>query len=115
MRVKGGIVHARRRRKILRQAKGFQGKRKSCWRIAKQAVVKARLHMYVSRKLRKRNMRRLWQIRIGAAARQHGLSYSKFMGGLRRAGVEINRKVLADLAIRDPEAFAALCELSKNA
>ncbi len=115
MRVKGGIVHARRRRKILKQAKGFQGKRKSCWRIAKQAVVKARLHMYVSRKLRKRNMRRLWQIRIGAAARQHGLSYSKFMGGLRRAGVEINRKVLADLAIRDPEAFAALCELSKNA
>ncbi|MGY4706727.1 50S ribosomal protein L20 [Candidatus Bipolaricaulota sp. J31] len=115
MRVKGGIVHARRRRKILKQAKGFQGKRKSCWRIAKQAVIKARLHMYVSRKLRKRNMRRLWQIRIGAAARQHGLSYSKFMGGLRKAGVEINRKILADLAIRDPEAFAKLCELSKNA
>ncbi|NOX44223.1 MAG: 50S ribosomal protein L20 [Caldiserica bacterium] len=115
MRVKGGIVHARRRRKILKQAKGFQGKRKSCWRIAKQAVIKARVHMYVSRKLRKRSMRRLWQIRIGAAARQHGLSYSRFMGGLRKAGVGINRKVLADLAIRDPEAFAALCEVAKNA
>ncbi len=115
MRVKGGTVHTRRRRKILKQAKGFQGKRKNCWRIAKQSVIKARLHMYVSRKLRKRNMRRLWQIRIGAAARQHGLSYSKFMGGLRKAGVAINRKMLADLAIRDPEAFAELCEMVRNA
>jgi large subunit ribosomal protein L20 len=115
MRVKGGTVHTRRRRKILKQAKGFQGKRKNCWRIAKQSVIKARLHMYVSRKLRKRNMRRLWQIRIGAAARQHGLSYSKFMGGLRKAGVAINRKMLADLAIRDPEAFAELCEMARNA
>lgn len=114
MRVKGGIVHARRRRKIMKQAKGFQGKRRSCWRIAKQSVIKARLHMYVSRKLKKRNMRRLWQIRIGAAARRHGLSYSKFMGGLRRAGVGLNRKVLADLAIHDPEAFAELCELAKG-
>lgn len=115
MRVKGGTVHTRRRRKILKQAKGFRGKRGSCWRIAKQSVIKARLHMYVSRKLRKRNMRRLWQIRIGAAARQHGLSYSRFMGGLRKAGVELNRKVLADLAIRDPEAFARLCEVARGA
>lgn len=115
MRVKGGIVHARRRRKVLKEAKGFRGKRRNCWRIAKQSVIKARVHMYVSRKLRKRNMRRLWQIRIGAAAREHGLSYSRFMGALRRAGVGINRKMLADLAVRDPEAFAEICELAKSA
>jgi len=115
MRVPGGVKHAKRRRKILKLAKGFKGKRKNCYRIAKQAVVKALVHKYVSRKLRKRDMRRLWIIRIGAAARQQGLSYSKLMGGLRKAKVKVNRKMLADLAIHDPEAFAELAKVAKEA
>jgi len=115
MRVPGGVKHAKRRRKILRLAKGFKGKRKNCYRIAKQSVIKALMHQYTSRKLRKRDIRRLWIIRIGAAARQHGLSYSKLMGGLKKAGVRVNRKLLADLAIRDPEAFEALVKQAKEA
>ncbi|HAF70653.1 MAG: 50S ribosomal protein L20 [Acetothermia bacterium 64_32] len=115
MRVPGGVKHAKRRRKVLRLAKGFKGKRKSCYRIAKQAVVKALVHQYTSRRLRKRDMRRLWIIRIGAAARGQGLSYSKFMGGLRKAGVGLNRKVLADLAVHDPEAFSQLAKVAREA
>jgi large subunit ribosomal protein L20 len=106
MRVPGGVKHGRRRRKILKLAKGFKGKRRSCYRIAKQSVFKSLRHMYVSRKLEKRVMRQLWMIRIGAATRCHGISYSAFMGGLRKAGVMVNRKMLADLAHRDPDAFA---------
>ncbi len=106
MRVPGGVKHGRRRRKVLKLAKGFKGKRRSCYRVAKQSVFKALRHMYVSRKLEKRVMRRLWMVRIGAATRRHGVSYSAFMGGLRKAGVELNRKMLADLAQRDPEAFS---------
>lgn len=115
MRVPGGVKHAKRRRKILKLAKGFQGKRRSCYRIAKQSVFKALRHMYVSRKLEKRSMRQLWMIRIGAAARGHGLSYSALMGGLRKAGVALNRKMLADLAFRDPEAFATVVALAREA
>ncbi len=96
-------------------AKGFQGKRRSCYRIAKQSVFKALKHQYFSRKLEKRTMRRLWMVRIGAATRRHGLSYSQFMGGLRKASVGLNRKMLAHLAIRDPEAFAEVVNLAKGA
>ncbi len=114
MRVPGGVKHGRRRRKVLKLAKGFKGKRRSCYRIAKQSVFKALRHMYVSRKLEKRSMRQLWMVRIGAATRRHGLSYSAFMGGLHKAGVGLNRKVLADLAFRDPEAFARVVALAKE-
>jgi len=96
-------------------AKGFQGKRRSCYRIAKQSVFKALKHQYVSRKLEKRYMRGLWMVRIGAATRAHGLSYSRFMGGLRKAGVVLNRKMLAHLALHDPEAFAQMVAVSKGA
>ena len=115
MRVPGGVKHAKRRRKILKLSKGFKGKRKNCYRIAKQAVIKALMHQYTSRKLRKRDMRRLWIIRIGAAAKAQGLSYSKLMGGLRKAEVRVNRKMLADLAIQDPEAFAELVKVAREA
>ncbi|HIE47894.1 TPA: 50S ribosomal protein L20 [Candidatus Bipolaricaulota bacterium] len=115
MRVPGGVKHAKRRRKILKLSKGFKGKRKNCYRIAKQAVIKALMHQYTSRKLRKRDMRRLWIIRIGAAAKAQGLSYSKLMGGLRKAQVRVNRKMLADLAVHDPEAFAELVKVAKEA
>lgn len=114
MRVPGGVKHGKRRRKVLRAAKGFEGKRRSCYRVAKQSVVKARVHQYESRRLRKRDLRKLWIVRIGAAARGQGLSYSAFMGGLRKAEVSLNRKVLAELAIRDPEAFTKLVEVAKG-
>lgn len=113
MRVPGGVKRARRRRKILDLTKGFKGKRKNCYRIAKQSLLKAQKHHYVSRKLRKRMMRRLWIVRIGAAVRPHGFNYSRFMGALRRAGVGLNRKVLSELAIRDPAAFAQVVEAVK--
>ncbi|MCR4391238.1 MAG: 50S ribosomal protein L20 [Candidatus Acetothermia bacterium] len=115
MRVPGGVKHGKRRQKVLELAKGFKGKRRTCYRIAKQSVVKALRHQYVSRKLRKRDMRRLWMVRIGAAARGHGLSYSRFMGGLRKAGVGLNRKMLAALALRDPDAFAQVVAVAKEA
>ncbi len=114
MRVPGGTKHSRRRRKVLTQSKGFKGKRKNCYRIAKQSVIKARLHQYEARRLRKRDMRRLWTVRVGAAARSEGLSYSKFIGGLRKAEVEVNRKMLADLAVHDPEAFKELADVAKD-
>lgn len=115
MRVPGGVKHGRRRRKILKLSKGFKGKRRSCYRIAKQSVFKALRHMYVSRKLEKRVMRQLWMVRIGAATRRHDVSYSAFMGGLRKAGVALNRKMLADIAQRDPEAFSHVVTVAKGA
>ncbi len=114
MRVPGGIKHSRRRRKVLARSKGYKGKRKNCYRIAKQSVIKALVHQYTARRLRKRDMRRLWTVRVGAAARSHGLSYSRFMGGLRRADVCVNRKMLADLAVRDPQAFEELAALARE-
>ncbi|HPD07415.1 MAG TPA: 50S ribosomal protein L20 [Candidatus Bipolaricaulis sp.] len=114
MRVPGGVKHGRRRRKVLQRTKGFQGKRRSCYRIAKQSVFKAQRHMYVSRKLEKRTMRRLWMVRIGAAAKGHGLSYSAFMGGLHKAGVGLNRKMLADIAQRDPQAFSQVVTVARE-
>jgi len=115
MRVPGGVKHARRRRKILDMTKGYKGKRKNCYRIAKQSLLKALRHHFVSRKLRKRDFRRLWIIRIGAAVRPYGFNYSRFMGALRKAGVGLNRKVLAELAIRDPQAFEKVVEVAKSA
>ncbi len=115
MRVPGGVKHSRRRRKVLAQAKGFQGKRRNCYRIAKQSVIKALVHQYRARRLRKRDMRRLWTVRVGAAARSHGLSYSKLIGGLRKAEVGVNRKMLADLAVRDPEVFGELATMAREA
>lgn len=115
MRVRGGVKHSRRRRKILDLTKGFKGKRRNCYRIAKQSLLKALRHHFVSRKLRKRQMRRLWIIRIGAAVRPYGFNYSRFMGALRRARVGLNRKVLAELAIRDPAAFEKVVEVAKQA
>lgn len=113
MRIKGGIRHMQRRRKFLKPAKGFRGMRHSSHKIAKQAVMKALRNAYIGRRLKKRDFRRLWEIRINAAARQHGLSYSKFMHGLKGAGVKLNRKMLAEVAVRDGAAFAELVKLAK--
>lgn len=115
MRVPGGVKHSRRRRKVLDMTKGYKGKRKNCYRIAKQSLFKALRHHFVSRKLRKRTFRRLWIVRIGAAVRPYGLNYSRFIGALRKTGVGLNRKVLAELALRDPQAFARVVEIAKSA
>ncbi|HIC95870.1 TPA: 50S ribosomal protein L20 [Candidatus Bipolaricaulota bacterium] len=113
-RVKGAKRHMQRRRKILKLAKGFRGMRHSSYKIAKQAVMKALKNAYIDRRRKKRDFRRLWTIRINAAAREHGLSYSQFIHGLRVAGVRLNRKMLAEVAIRDERAFAELIELAKD-
>ncbi|HIE08917.1 MAG TPA: 50S ribosomal protein L20 [Armatimonadetes bacterium] len=104
----------KRHKKILKMAKGFFGKRKKCYRLAKQAVMKALMHAYEDRRRRKRELRRLWIVRINAAVREHGLSYSRFMEGLRKAGVEVNRKMLADLAVNDKERFAELVKIASD-
>ena len=108
------VARLRRKRRILNQAKGYFGRRKNIYKTAKEAVERAHRYAYRDRKNRKRDFRRLWIIRINAGARQHGLSYSRFMNGLKLAGVEINRKVLADLAITDPNAFGQLAEAAKT-
>ena len=113
MRVKGGFVSRRRRKKILELAKGFRGGRSKLFRTAKNAVIKALTYSYRDRRRRKRDFRRVWIVRINAAARENGLSYSKFMNGLKRAAIEIDRKVLADLAVFDKAAFAQIAEKAK--
>jgi large subunit ribosomal protein L20 len=113
MRVKGGNKRLERRKRILELAKGFKGKRRTCFRIAKQRVMHALKNAYFSRKLRKREFRRLWNIRINAATRARGLPYSRFMNGLSKAGVQLNRKMLAEIAIHDPSAFDTLIETAK--
>jgi len=100
----------RRRKRVLKQAKGFYGRRKNTIRVANQAVDRSMQHAYVGRKLKKRNFRALWIQRINAAVRQYGLTYSRFMSGLLSAGIELDRKVLADLAVHEPEAFKALVD-----
>jgi len=102
-------AHARHK-KVIKAAKGYRGRRKSCFRVATQAVDKARQYAYRDRKVKKREFRRLWIARINAAARINGLSYSRFMYGLSEAGIELDRKVLADIAVRDAEGFAKLAE-----
>ncbi|QEA39898.1 50S ribosomal protein L20 [Pistricoccus aurantiacus] len=114
-RVKRGVVARRRHKKILKQAKGYYGARSRVFRVAKQAVIKAGQYAYRDRRQRKRQFRALWIARINAAARQNGLSYSRFIAGLRQAGIEIDRKVLADLAVHEKAAFAAIVEKAKAA
>ena len=108
------VVAAKARRKrILKQAKGYWGRRKNVWTVAKNAVEKGLTYAYRDRKARKREFRKLWIQRINAGAREHGMSYSQFMGGLKRANVDLDRKVLADLAMNDPESFAEVVKLAK--
>jgi large subunit ribosomal protein L20 len=114
-RVKRGVQAHARHKKVIGQAKGYRGRRKNVFRVAKQAVTKAGQYAYRDRRQRKRQFRALWIIRINAAARECGLSYSRFMNGLLRAGVEVDRKVLADLAVHDRAAFGALAERSRLA
>lgn len=115
MRVKGGIVGARRRKKVLTKAKGYWGAKSKQYHAAISQLLKSGQYAYRDRRQRRRDLRRLWIARINAAARLNGLSYSKFVNGLRRAGVGIDRKMLADLAVNDPAAFAAVAELAKAA
>ena len=113
-RVRGGKKRKESRKKILALAKGFKGKRGTSHRVAKQAVMKALRNSYIDRRRRKRDFRRLWITRIGAAAKQNGLSYSVFIGGLDRRGVRLNRKILADIAVRDAETFAVLAGMARE-
>jgi len=111
-RVKRGVTARARHKKVLKQAKGYYGARSRVYRVAKQAVIKAGQYAYRDRRQRKRQFRSLWIVRINAAARECGLSYSRFMDGLKKASVEIDRKVLADIAVRDKEAFAELAKIA---
>lgn len=113
-RVKGGIVTRRRHKKILKLAKGYWGRKSKSFRPANQQVMKSLNYAYRDRRVRKREFRRLWITRINAAARQHGLSYSRLMHGLKRADVQVNRKMLADLAVREQQAFAELVSVAKQ-
>ncbi len=114
-RVKRGVTAKARHKKILDQAKGYYGARRSVYRVAKQAVIKAAQYAYRDRKQRKREFRRLWIVRINAAARLNGLTYSRFMAGLKKASIEIDRKVLADLAVFDKTTFTFIAEKAKVA
>jgi large subunit ribosomal protein L20 len=114
-RVKRGVTSHAKHKKILKAAKGFYGRRKNTIRVAKQAVEKSMQYAYRDRKNRKRTFRALWIQRLNAAVREHGLTYSRFIDGLGKAGIEIDRKVLSDIAIREPEAFAAIVEQAKAA
>ena len=112
-RVKRGVTAHAKHKKVLKKAKGYYGRRKNTIRVAKQAVEKAMQYAYRDRKNRKRNFRALWIQRINAAVREHGLTYGRFIDGLNKAGIEIDRKVLSDMAIHEPQAFAALVAKSK--
>jgi large subunit ribosomal protein L20 len=114
-RVKRGTKRAQRRKKILKQAKGYYGVKSRGHRIAKQAVEKSLSYAYRDRRQKKRDFRSLWIVRINAAARQHGMSYSRFISGLKKAEIEVDRKMLADLAVRDEAAFGALVGAAKQA
>ncbi len=113
-RVKRGVAAKKRRDRILRQARGYYGARSRLLKTAREAVEKGWKYAYRDRKQRKRQFRALWITRINAAAREHGLSYSRFMNGLQQAGIEVDRKVLAQLAVSDPKAFGDLAELAKS-
>lgn len=112
-RVKRGVTAHARHKKVIEQAKGYRGRRKNVFRVAEQAVTKAGQYAYRDRKQRKRQFRALWIARINAAARENGMSYSRFINGLKKASIEIDRKVLADIAVFDKSAFAALAEQAK--
>src|SRR5690554_5115679 len=112
-RVKRGVTARRRHQKVLSRAKGYYGARRKTYRVAKQAVIKAGQYAYRDRRQRKRDFRSLWIVRINAAAREHGLSYSRLINGLKRADIAIDRKLLADLAVHDKPAFQALAEQAR--
>jgi len=114
-RVKRGTVEKARHKRVLEQAKGYYGRRKNVFRVATQAVDKAQQYAYRDRKNRKRSFRALWIQRINAGAREHGMKYNQVIDGLNKAGIEIDRKVLSDLAIREPEAFKAILDQAKAA
>jgi len=114
-RPKRSVASRARRKKILKQAKGYYGARSRSFKVAKQAVIRAGQYAYRDRRQRKRQFRSLWIMRINAAARQHGLSYSRFIAGLKQAEIDMDRRVLADLALQEPDAFGALAEKAKGA
>ncbi len=114
-RVKRGVTARRRHKKILKLAKGYYNARRKVFRVANQAVIKAGQYAYIGRKQKKRNFRSLWITRINAAARIHGLSYSRFINGMLKSGITLDRKVLADIAVHDAVGFAALAEKAKSA
>ena len=114
-RIKGAIMTRKRRNKVLRLAKGYYGSKSKLFKTAKQAVMKSGNYAYVGRKQMKRDFRRLWITRISAACKMNGINYSTFINGLKKAGIELNRKMLSEIAISDPEGFAALVEKAKAA
>ncbi|WP_018133163.1 50S ribosomal protein L20 [Effusibacillus pohliae] len=114
-RVKGGTVTRRRHKKILKLARGYRGSKHRLFKTANAQVMKSLLYAFRDRRQRKRDFRKLWITRINAQARANGLSYSKLINGLKKAGIEVNRKMLADLAVNDKAAFASICEKAKNA
>ena len=113
MRISRAVSAAKKRRKIMKQAKGYYSGKHRLYRVAKQQVMRSGYYAYVGRKQKKRDFRKLWIARINAAARMNDMSYSRFMHGLKLAGIDLNRKVLADIAVSDPKAFAALCDQAK--
>ncbi|MFO7168657.1 MAG: 50S ribosomal protein L20 [Chloroflexota bacterium] len=115
MRVKRGVMVRKRHNKLLQQAKGYRGSRSRRIRVARQTVLKALSYAYRDRRNRKRDFRRLWIVRINAAARQNGMSYNRLMSGLKAAGIDLDRKILADMAVRDPAAFTSVVEQARRA
>jgi large subunit ribosomal protein L20 len=115
MRSKGGTTHRRRANNVLKRTKGFRGARSKLYRTAKNAMIKSLQYAYTGRKLKKRTFRQLWIARINAGCRAEGISYSRFINGLKKSGIELNRKVLSNLAITDTVAFAKLCDIAKKA
>ena len=115
MRIKRAVNAQKKKRKIMRMAKGYFGAKSKLYRVARQAVMKSGQYAYVGRRLKKRDFRRLWIARINAAARMNDISYSRLMHGLKVAGVDLNRKVLAEIAVSDAKAFTALCDRAKAA
>jgi len=115
MRIKRGVNAVKKRRKILKQAKGYFGAKSKLYRTAREQVMKSGQYAYIGRKQKKRDFRALWITRINAACRLNDISYSRFVSGLKKANVSLNRKVLADMAVREPEAFANLVEVAKKA
>ncbi len=114
-RVKGALSTRKRRKRVLKLAKGYRGAKSKLFRTAKQAVMKSLVYAYTGRKLRKRDFRKLWITRISAAAKMNGINYSRFMNGLKRANIDMNRKMLSEIAIADPKAFTELVEKAKAA
>ncbi len=115
MRIKRAVNAVKKRRKIFKLAKGYRGAKSKLYRVSREAVMKSQMYAYVGRKDKKRDFRQLWIARINAAARMNGLSYSRFMNGLKKSEINLNRKVLADLAVNDAATFTALCEKAKAA